>query len=276
MKRKELSISIDKTRFRLKEAQAILSDDNEDSYNHPQITLRFRPEGVENDWNDVVVWLKYQRNMVKMAYAYGKEDESQLGLMSSPVYGYMDTAKCWGQSYAGRVQLDQTDEVEIGREFKLDRGNRLRLKLSGMIGKAISEYNLHAVTRDECERTVNALEKLGANVEWMYRGIHRDAALVRDTLYANEKARTKARERRVEADTVVLWTTAPESYDSGTTKTLEVSGLQNKKGDPWRKVAVSVGEVEWHRGRYGSGLYECQESAPEPFQIKTAEVETAN
>ena len=49
-------------------------------------------EGVENDWNDVVVWLKYQRNMVKMAYAYGKEDESQLGLMSSPVYGYMDTA----------------------------------------------------------------------------------------------------------------------------------------------------------------------------------------
>ncbi len=292
MKRKELSITVEKTRLRLVGAQAILSDDAsggfDDYYNHPFIWLKFHPDGVEHEpdgdgycYRCMVIWIKYQRHMVKVSYRYEESDPNG-SRTETPVYGRMDTAKCWGHAYAGTIELSKMDRVNVGQtEVHLGRENKLRLKVSGLIGATISEYNLHAVAQDECEQGVLALEKLGVNVEWMYRahggrnGLV-DSFDVRDRTHANARKRQEAR-KQARPEPVVFWTTAPESYDSGTTRTLERDRIQNQKGDNWRQVAIQPDEVEWHRGRYGSGLYECQEERPTADQIKqTPTVETAN
>ena len=47
-------------------------------------------------------------------------------------------------------------------------------------------------------------------------------------------------------------TTAPVVYDAGSTLTLATSGKT-------RHVLIDETQVEWHLGRYASGLYACEE-----------------
>jgi hypothetical protein len=52
------------------------------------------------------------------------------------------------------------------------------------------------------------------------------------------------------------YTNAPECYDSFGTRTVRVIG-QDGRGRDVREVEIASEHVEWHRGRYASGLYWC-------------------
>ena len=58
----------------------------------------------------------------------------------------------------------------------------------------------------------------------------------------------KAGARRIECEFQAFRTTAPKDYDSGST-------IELYEGGGERVVLIRSGEVEWHRGRYASGLY---------------------
>lgn len=275
-KRKGFVVKVGGVVFTCIEAKVLLSDAASSSgiFNHPRIWLAFRPGENYSEYNRVHVVLEFQRDSMERG-DYGSRPEEDRA-----VVGRMDTAERWTVSYSGHVQMQDLERVRLGDgEVCLDNANRLRLKVSKLIGETGQEYNLYHVTLDECEMSALALEKLGAFVEWEY--VQRGGSGVtlgeaHDKLRANEKHRRagekEKREEAVRVETVDLWTTAPESYDSGTTVTIDNGSMLNKMGKPWRKVRVRADEEEWHHGRYGSGLYEHQRNAPEPHQIQSSDI----
>lgn len=54
---------------------------------------------------------------------------------------------------------------------------------------------------------------------------------------------------------LIVYTTAPESYDGFGTKTLEVTDYIDDKGKPVRKVEIPFKNIEWQKNRYLSGNY---------------------
>jgi len=55
---------------------------------------------------------------------------------------------------------------------------------------------------------------------------------------------------------VLVKTSAPKEYDAF--GTLEVKSYMDNEKEPHRYVLIAVDHLEWHKGRYGSGLYYCE------------------
>jgi hypothetical protein len=70
-------------------------------------------------------------------------------------------------------------------------------------------------------------------------------------------------------ETFELWRTgAPGAYDGFGTLTIYDSG-ERPSGKRERYVLIKKAHVEWHRCRYGSGLYSCE--APDELTAKDIE-----
>ncbi len=69
-----------------------------------------------------------------------------------------------------------------------------------------------------------------------------------------------------ERDYDLYTTTAPEDYDSASTITV-YEDVHEDKAKHSRYVLVEVGMIDWHRGRYSSGLYRFEKEDVEKSML---------
>jgi hypothetical protein len=136
----KFSITNEGKRYVLASIKAYRDDRIYAEYDKPAIYLRLRPEGCDNEYSDIEVEFRFQRN---------RQRDPDKPTSRSP-------------AYAGQVRLNEAEEgFDLHRgEFALGYRDRLRIKLGEKVCKLIHERNLWAVYPCEYQQTIEALRQL--------------------------------------------------------------------------------------------------------------------
>ena len=194
MTRKDFRLSIDGIKFKLINAKFYYGDNiSSGGFNNASMVLRFVDVAIAepSEWNEICVGIEFQRHLVR------GEDYDQAAS------GWLDTAQTWVKFYGASVSLEDAKSVMLyDRPFSLGQKDKLRVAVARKIGKTIEKFNLGYKSRDEAERTLLAVELLGAGVEKLYTPQHQNVQLHSWEIHdrdipdfgANNRARVAARD----------------------------------------------------------------------------------